>query len=430
MKRWLPCALALGLLGLSAAFPQPSLAAPQRQEPQIFHIVSPGDTLSALAKRYGTSVAAIVATNGLPNPDLIEVGEVLHIPLASPSPPSDDVGGVGGAWQTHVVRPGETVSALAQRYGTSVAAIARANRLANPSRIRSGERLLIPVPASRIPVREREPITDLRVSPPSPLQGRTLTVYLEASQPLTLTGSFNGQGLRWVAEKDGKGALRRYWALAGVHALAEPGTHPLMVKALEAGGREWILQIFVTVRAADFGTERIFLPSAASRLLAPPLVRRERERLASIWAESAARPLWRGRFLAPVRSFWPITSHFGERRAYDGGPVSGFHTGVDYGAKEGALVLAPAAGRVVLAEPLTVRGNAVILDHGAGVHTGYWHLGQIFVEEGDEVAQGDPLGRVGNTGLSTGAHLHWELRVGGVAVDPLQWTRETLPPIG
>jgi murein DD-endopeptidase MepM/ murein hydrolase activator NlpD len=89
-------------------------------------------------------------------------------------------------------------------------------------------------------------------------------------------------------------------------------------------------------------------------------------------------------------------------------------------------VLSPAKGRVVLAEPLQVRGNAVILDHGRGVMTGYWHLSRIDVSVGQEVEAGDLLGLVGNTGLSTGAHLHWEVRVMGIQVDPLQWVREYL----
>ena len=215
-----------------------------------------------------------------------------------------------------------------------------------------------------------------------------------------------------------------------MHALAKPGPHTLTVEATDAQGEEWTLSTEVGVQAGDFETERIVLPPAASKLLEPELLRRERERLAAVWAESAAQPLWQGRFLVPVRPFWPITSRFGTRRTYNSGLLSSSHAGVDYGAKQGALVLAPAAGRVVLAEPLTVRGKAVILDHGAGVHTGYWHLWQIFVKEGEKVEQGDPLGRVGNTGLSTGAHLHWELRVGDVAVDPLPWTQEVMPRMG
>jgi len=68
-----------------------------------------------------------------------------------------------------------------------------------------------------------------------------------------------------------------------------------------------------------------------------------------------------------------------------------------------------------------VRGNAVILDHGHGVFTGYWHLASLNVRAGERVDVGHVLGTVGNTGLSTGPHLHWELRISGVAVDPLQW---------
>jgi murein DD-endopeptidase MepM/ murein hydrolase activator NlpD len=82
---------------------------------------------------------------------------------------------------------------------------------------------------------------------------------------------------------------------------------------------------------------------------------------------------------------------------------------------------------VVLAEPLTVRGNAVIVDHGLGVHTGYWHLSRIDVAAGQVVKVGDAIGQVGTTGLSTGSHLHWELRIGDVPVDPMEWTRRTIP---
>jgi murein DD-endopeptidase MepM/ murein hydrolase activator NlpD len=82
---------------------------------------------------------------------------------------------------------------------------------------------------------------------------------------------------------------------------------------------------------------------------------------------------------------------------------------------------------VALAGPLEVRGNAVILDHGWGVYSGYYHLSEVVVAEGQLVAQGEMIGRLGNTGLSTGAHLHWEMRVGGVLVDPLEWTTRLIP---
>ena len=329
----------------------------------------------------------------------------------------------------HVVQPGDTLGELAERYGTSVQAIAAANALANPDLIHVGEQLLIPASVSQLPATLPGPLTALSVSPLLPTQGDTVTVAVEASEPLTLTGDFAGHVLHWVAEETSETGTYRYWALAGVHALAKPGPHALTLEALDAQGQKWTASTDLFVQGGDFDTTRIVLPPAASKLLEPELLRRERERLAVVWGESAAQPLWQGEFVVPVRSFWPITSAFGQRRAYNSGPASSYHEGVDYGAKQGAVVLAPAAGRVVLAEALTVRGNAIILDHGAGVHSGYWHLWQIFVEEGDEVMPGDPLGRVGNTGLSTGAHLHWELRIGAVAVNPLPWTREAMPQI-
>src|SRR5690606_32787201 len=93
----------------------------------------------------------------------------------------------------------------------------------------------------------------------------------------------------------------------------------------------------------------------------------------------------------------------------------------------GDEILAAAAGRVVLAEKLTVRGNTVFLDHGAGVVTGYFHMSEIAVQPGQFVEPGELLGKVGATGLVTGPHLHWEVRVNGLWVDPTPWLERTFP---
>lgn len=74
-----------------------------------------------------------------------------------------------------------------------------------------------------------------------------------------------------------------------------------------------------------------------------------------------------------------------------------------------------------MAEWLTTRGNAVLLDHGWGLVTGYWHLSEILVDVGDRVSADDVFARVGSTGLSTGAHLHWEVWANGESVDGKQW---------
>jgi murein DD-endopeptidase MepM/ murein hydrolase activator NlpD len=132
----------------------------------------------------------------------------------------------------------------------------------------------------------------------------------------------------------------------------------------------------------------------------------------------------RSRFVSPLRGKYPHTSAFGSRRTYGKDPAVTYHAGEDFSAVPGTPVYAPADASVVLAEQLFVRGNAVVLDHGNGVFTGYWHLSELAVKPGDRIRPGQLLGKVGSTGLSTGAHLHWEMRVAGVAVDPLQWVEK------
>jgi len=174
-------------------------------------------------------------------------------------------------------------------------------------------------------------------------------------------------------------------------------------------------------------TERIILSPEKGKLLDPALVRAENERLSQIFGTFSQQQLWEGLFRVPLQGPVRVTSAFGTRRSYSGGPPTSYHGGIDFGAEIGTPVLAAARGRVALAEELTVRGKAVIVDHGLGVFSGYYHLSEIAVEAGQEVEQGDPIGRVGSSGLSTGPHLHWEVRVGGVLVDPLQWTRQVFP---
>ena len=112
-----------------------------------------------------------------------------------------------------------------------------------------------------------------------------------------------------------------------------------------------------------------------------------------------------------------VTTRFGEQRSYNGTPASGHHSGTDLGANEGAPIAATNSGRVAMARQLRVRGNMVVVDHGGGVYSGYAHMNSFAVAEGQAVASGDLLGYVGSTGLSTGAHLHWEIAAGGILVD-------------
>jgi murein DD-endopeptidase MepM/ murein hydrolase activator NlpD len=122
-----------------------------------------------------------------------------------------------------------------------------------------------------------------------------------------------------------------------------------------------------------------------------------------------------------------ITSTFGTRRSYNNGPATSFHGGTDFGGGVGVPIYAPAPGTVVLAELLTVRGYAVLVDHGLGLFSGYWHNDRLAVSEGQQVETGDLIAYMGSTGLVTGPHLHWEMRLQGIAVEPMQWIEDTIP---
>lgn len=138
-------------------------------------------------------------------------------------------------------------------------------------------------------------------------------------------------------------------------------------------------------------------------------------------------PRWSGAWRRPVAG--PDNGRFGALRSYNGQPPTGWHHGHDIAADHGDPVVAPAPARVAWTGELVIHGIGVILDHGAGVYSGYWHLSLIAVEVGQEVAAGDWLGNIGSTGLSTGPHLHWEVIVRGQDVEPLQWLGERRPAL-
>ncbi len=124
-------------------------------------------------------------------------------------------------------------------------------------------------------------------------------------------------------------------------------------------------------------------------------------------------------FVFPVRG--RITGHFGDRRRYiysDGAVQSSIHNGIDIAVQIGTEVHACADGRVVLAEKRILTGKSVIIEHFPGVFSLYYHLNSIRIKAGDMVKKGEIIGYSGMSGLATGPHLHWEIRVSGVAVDP------------
>ena len=128
-----------------------------------------------------------------------------------------------------------------------------------------------------------------------------------------------------------------------------------------------------------------------------------------------------GSFGWPCPSCTYITSKFGPRYHPVTGAYQSTHTGLDIGAAFGATIVAADGGTVTTAGVKGGYGNCVMIDHGNGYYTLYGHMSSIAVSLGQTVSKGDTVGYVGSTGVSTGPHLHFEIRVNGVCTDPAPW---------
>jgi murein DD-endopeptidase MepM/ murein hydrolase activator NlpD len=207
-------------------------------------------------------------------------------------------------------------------------------------------------------------------------------------------------------------------ALLSVPTGARPG--PARVLIENPSGR--LAELPIQIEARDFVAETIDLDEANTELrtVQDPRKTAESEHLWSL-LNSAGRELYHpGLFSFPVSST-RRTSFFGDRRIFkysNGSSDTSIHAGIDYGVPRGTAVRACAAGRVVLARPRIVTGNSVVVEHLPGVYSLYYHLDTIAVSEGEMVQTAGFLGSSGSTGLATGPHLHWEIRVAGENTDP------------
>ena len=145
--------------------------------------------------------------------------------------------------------------------------------------------------------------------------------------------------------------------------------------------------------------------------------RNEARKIKRIYAEGSIDRLWQGGFRLPMSS--EITSPFGNKRVFNG-RLKSFHNGIDFRARTPKTVFAANSGVVKLAENLFYSGNAVVIDHGTGIFTIYAHLSRIDVSPGQHIEKGQRLGLTGATGRISGPHLHWGVKVNGVAVNPMQ----------
>jgi murein DD-endopeptidase MepM/ murein hydrolase activator NlpD len=265
-----------------------------------------------------------------------------------------------------------------------------------------------PEPTAPLP-----PASPVEFDPPQLVLGGAVIVYL--NQPATAATLTFG-GLQYPMLSDGS----RWWAIVGVGAFAETGTAPLSIAYNPADGSpQTSVESALEIVYREFPVEDIQLDPGTASLLDPAIVNNEEAFRASIFSGYTTQRMWEGAFVTPADGV--LSSIYGVARSYNGGPVSSYHRGTDFAGTTGDAAYAAAAGRVVFAGELQVRGNSVIIDHGVGVFTAYAHLSAISVAEGEMVSARQLIGQIGSTGLVTGPHLHWEVVVRGIEVDGELW---------
>jgi hypothetical protein len=215
----------------------------------------------------------------------------------------------------------------------------------------------------------------------------------------------------------------RWWAIVGVGALSNPGMAPVTIAYTTPAGAQQTANSSVAIVHHDYPTENIDLDASSTALLAPDIVNAELAQRAGIYDVYTMQRLWSGAFVRPNAA--GLSDLYGIMRSYNHGPVTSYHTGTDFAAFDGTQAIAAAAGKVAFAGQMQVRGNSVIIDHGAGVFTAYHHLSRIDVTTGQNITAGQQVGLTGHTGLVDGPHLHWEVIIRGIEVDGLLWLKGT-----
>jgi murein DD-endopeptidase MepM/ murein hydrolase activator NlpD len=210
-------------------------------------------------------------------------------------------------------------------------------------------------------------------------------------------------------------------AILTIPSTADPGA---AVIRLEGAAGEGEIPLIIAHR--EFVSEVIHLNPVLTGIRTEPDPQKtaESNRLSAILGTVGNEVYCTGTFIPPV-SATRRTSFYGDRRVFqysNGGRDTSIHAGVDFGVPTGTQVVSCGPGRVVLAAMRIVTGNSVVIEHLPGIYSIYYHLSTIRVREGDLVDRGILLGQVGSTGLATGPHLHWELRVNWENTDPDFWT--------
>lgn len=386
------------------------------------YVVQPGESLRTIALKYHSTLDSLATLNDITQPTTLYAGQTITVRQGSDgTEPLTNVG-------LYVVQSGDTIYRLAAKFGLSIQAIAAANDWASATKsLWPGEWIVIPNHPDAGPFVEMPPyLADFHIQTVPAKQGESIGLRFTLRQPMQVTGTFIDRSINLDLDTtDPNTPSLNYGGVIGVHSFTTPGVYPLTLTFSDANGVTSTYQVRVSVLDGGYGQENIDVPTERQDLLDSTTVQSELDQVITLVSGNSPTRYFNELMALPAPG--AVTSGYGTRRTYAGTTGLSFHGGADFGGAVGTPIYAPAGGVVVLAEPLEVRGKAIIIDHGWGVYTGYWHLSEIFVEVGQTINKGLPIGALGNTGLSTGAHLHWEMWVGGVQVNPIQWAQQSFP---
>jgi len=374
-----------------------------------------GESLRSLSRQYRLDPPLLFKLNHIVSPTELYAGYNLVLLQQDQQP---------ALTARTALAKGDTLLELAVKENTDPWSITQVNGLTGSQTSLPGDLLYLPSATSTATPTGLPAVLTSAVVDPLPItQGATVQVKVTSAQPVTLSGLLLDHPLQFFPQDDGS-----LVALQGVHAMTERGLYPLRMDITLPDGSLQSFEQMVLVMPANFLTESFYVEPAT---IDPAVTAPEDAWLLSLVTPVTPEIYWQGMFQLPVDSGqYCLRSKYGNLRSYNGGALHSFHTGLDYGVCSDAHPLdiyAPADGVVVFTGLKTVRGNATLINHGQGIYSGLYHQAEFSVSVGEHVTAGQLIGKIGDTGRVTGPHLHWEVWVHGIQVNPTPWLNETFP---
>lgn len=436
------------------------------------YVVQPGENLTEIAQKFNVPINDLIRINNINNSDLIAPGMALFIP---------GLEGISGVLTSDYVNIGESLSFLSRKHGIEMELFTKLNPITSPNELFVGSNLVFPEKKESsdllisITSNENKSLLDyaviFQVNPwtikkinyldsnftaipkelllinthkqdfpasqnlqkvdtvelyPLPLvQGHTAVLRISTNSPAKINGNIGTNKLVFFSESD-----EHYVAFQGIHAMTEPGLIPLNISFDFDNNESHSIEQMVLVKQGGYSKEEITVEQTT---IDQQIIETEEIQIRSILEPLTPEKYWNAPFRFPVDGSLSdntigFSSYFGSRRSYNNGQLNSFHGGLDFAVVLNSLnIYAPAPGKVIFTGTMNVRGNTTFIDHGFGIVSGYGHQAEILVSPGEMVETGQIIGVIGKTGRVTGPHLHWEIWVNGVQVDPFDWINNNYP---